>query len=67
MSFDYNDPANSHALRLVNLEVRDHLADLAVQIVAAKYDLKTAEPNQLVSALRDEIETLHRSYHSLHL
>lgn len=62
MSGFYDEPENDHALRAVNVETRNAIPALAVQIVASKYDLKTAAPEALVRALHEEISLLQSAY-----
>lgn len=43
-------------------ETRDSLGMLAVQVLAARYDLKTMDYTTMVSKLHEIIEELHQSY-----
>ena len=43
-------------------ETRDSLGMLAVQVLAARYDLKTMDYTAMVSKLHEIIEELHQSY-----
>lgn len=53
---------NDTALPSVKMDTRDHLGSLAVQIVAAKYDLASEPAESLVKHLFDEIKELHTAY-----
>ena len=43
-------------------ETRDSLGMLAVQVLAARYDLKTMDCTVMVSKLHEIIEELHQAY-----
>ncbi len=58
---------NDQALRPVNIETRDNLGALAVQIVVANNDLTNYDPNDLVEKLYETIGELHHAYHKLNL
>lgn len=57
-----DEPENEHALVPPIVEVRDHLGTLAVQILAAREDLATIDPNEAVRKLYDIVEELHDAY-----
>ena len=58
----YDKSENDHALRSVNIETRNDLPALAVQIVSAKHDLAAEKPEALVQAIHDEISRLQKAY-----
>lgn len=57
-----DEPENEHVLVPPIVEVRDHLGTLAVQILAAREDLATIDPNEAVRKLYDIVEELHDAY-----
>lgn len=54
---------NDHALRPVNIVLRDSLGSLAVQILAARSDFGTMSDSQKIRKLHKIISDLHDAYH----
>lgn len=54
---------HSHELAPTNIVLRDSMGTLAVQLLAARYDLSTMSDADALQNLRAIIEDLHTEYH----
>ena len=57
-----DEPGNDHALVPPIVDVRDNLGTLAVQVLAAKYDLAAMNYEEMLHKLYEITESLHSAY-----
>lgn len=55
-------PENDHALVPVQIEIRDNLGALAIQVLASKKDLSQMSYSDMLDELNDIVTGLHDAY-----
>lgn len=61
-----DEEGNEHALVMPIVEVRDNLGALAVQVLAARYDLNQMSYTDMIDKLYDIVCELHSAYDDQH-